>query len=121
VAAVGTAVVGLAGVRAAGADEPKDKPKKGKKKLSVILIGPDGNMYYIPEDKLQAFKLADDKAKQVTSSLVNPAIRLRAPEPQVVPLLSMIRPALAKELGLTADNSETVRTVDIGIFRTSGD
>ena len=59
--------------------------------------------------------------KLVTSSLVSPAIGLRGPEPQVVPLLSMIRPALAKELGLTADESQTVRTVDIGIFRTSGD
>ena len=71
--AVGTAVVGLAGVRAAGANEPKDKdePKKGKEKLSVILTGPDGNMYYIPEDKLQAFKLADDKAKWSVSQITS--------------------------------------------------
>jgi hypothetical protein len=77
----------------------------------TLVRGADGALYYIPDDKLEAFALPDDQAEE--------ARELIGHERDIV-TLSVARGPAVRRSGLAFSNTDTVSVVNVAAIRQSG-
>lgn len=88
--------------------QDKDTPGGG-----TILRGDDGELYFIPQDALEAFRLDDKRSAAVEETIG--AVRGRGDSGE---LLSTLPAPVGRRLGLLAsDNEPTQVAVNIGAMR----
>ncbi len=102
------AAVGLAGIVAGAAGAEPSAESLQLQAAGTLLRGPDGALYLIPDEKLAALRLPDEKAYE---------IRKLSEQGGVMPLVSLVRGPVGKRLGIAASDTTTVSIVNIGAFR----
>lgn len=74
----------------------------------IVIRGVDGAIYWIPDNKLSAFKLPDDKAAKV-KSLID--------ESKMDPLVANLDNKFSQSIGIARGEEETETLLNLGAVR----
>jgi hypothetical protein len=80
----------------------------GSQGPGTVIRGVDGNIYWIPDNKLSAFRLPDDKAAKI-KSLID--------ESKLDPLVANLDNKFSKSIGIARGEEETETLLNLGAVR----